>query len=48
MIYIHPSLKRVLMRKTCRATFDIVYNIISYCTNTVMNHCNKNKIKRLN
>ena len=43
MIYIHPSLRRLLIRRSVKYSFDVLYNIISY----YMNMINKNRKTKL-
>jgi len=39
MVYIHPSLKRLLIRRGVNVCFEVVYNIFDY----IKKHMNKNK-----
>ena len=40
MVYIHPSLKRLLIRRGFKVCFEVVFNIFDY----MKNHMKKNKL----
>ena len=40
MVYIHPSLKRLLIRKSFNICFELVFNIYDY----IRNNMKKNKL----
>ena len=44
MVYIHPSLKRLLMRKSFNICFKFVFNICDYMRNNMKTNMKKNKL----